>query len=66
VATNLPLFKRFGERYTVTPTAGGGSEFLWEFVAEPKGPAPLRTALFAVARKIDFAALERDTRAYFG
>jgi hypothetical protein len=65
VSTNLPLFKRFGERYTVTPTAGGGCEFLWEFVAEPKGPAPLQAALFAVARKIDFAALERDTRAYF-
>lgn len=65
VSANLPLFKRFGERYTVTPTAGGGSEFLWEFVVEPKVPGPLQGAVLALVKRLDLARLEKDTRAYF-
>lgn len=64
-SANLPLFRRFGERYTVTPTADGGSEFLWEFVAEPKVPGPLQGAVLALVKRLDLARLERDTRAYF-
>lgn len=61
---NLPLFNSFGERYRVVPTATG-SEFTWEFYAEPKGPGPAR----AVAHKLlarDVAAMERDCRAHLG
>ena len=65
VRANLPLFRRFGERYTVTPTADGGSEFLWEFVVEPKVPGLLKGAVLALVKRLDLARLERDTRAYF-
>lgn len=64
-STNLPLFRRFGERYTVTPTSDGGSEFVWEFVAEPRAPRRLQPLLLGFAKRVDFARLERDTRAYF-
>ncbi|HSX66559.1 SRPBCC family protein [Nocardioides sp.] len=64
-SANLPLFRRFGERYTVTPTADGGSEFLWEFLAEPKVPGPLKGAVLSLVKRLDLAKLERDTRAYF-
>jgi hypothetical protein len=64
-SANLPLFRRFGERYTVTPTADGGSEFLWEFLVEPKVPGPLKGAVLALVKRLDLARLERDTRAYF-
>ena len=64
-SANLPLFRRFGERYTVTPTSDGGCEFLWEFVAEPKVPGPLQGAVLALVKRLDLARLEKDTRAYF-
>jgi hypothetical protein len=58
---NLPLFRRFGERYTVTPKPIG-SELVWEFVAEPRLPGK---KIFAKMLQRDLEKLASDTRKHF-
>jgi hypothetical protein len=58
---NLPLFRRFGERYTVVPKPIG-SELVWEFYAELRLPGK---KLFGFLVRRDFAKLGRDTTAHF-
>jgi hypothetical protein len=60
-SSNLPLFRRFGERYTVVSRAIG-SELTWEFVAEPRLPG--RAILAKVLAK-DLQKLGRDTEKHF-
>ena len=63
-SANVPLFRRFGERYRVA-SAGARTRFTWEFVIEPHVPAALqRLARRAVLRDLD--RLRRDTAAHFG
>lgn len=63
-SSNVPLFRRFGERYRVA-TSGAQTRFTWEFVIEPRVPAPLQPlARRAVLRDLD--RLRRDTAAHFG
>lgn len=63
-SANVPLFRRFGERYRVA-SAGARSRFTWEFVIEPRVPAALQPlARRAVLRDLD--RLHRDTTALFG
>lgn len=63
-SANVPLFRRFGERYRVAP-AGDRTRFTWEFVIDPRAPAALQgLARRAVVRDLD--RLRRDTAAHFG
>lgn len=65
VAANLPLFRRFGERYTVVPTDDGGSEFTWELVAESRLPQAVQPIAARLLERT-VRGLERDTRRHFG
>lgn len=63
-SASVPLFRRFGERYRVG-SSGAWTRFTWEFVIEPRVPAPLQgLARRAVLRDLD--RLRRDTAAHFG
>jgi len=61
---SLPLFRRFGERYSVTATETG-SRFTWEFDAELPVPAALHRLVRPVVAR-DIARLHRDSLAHFG
>lgn len=60
-SSNLPLFRRFGERYTVVPKAIG-SELTWEFVGEPRLPGK---KLFTKVLERDLQKLGSDTEKHF-
>lgn len=64
-SANLPLFRRFGERYSVTQVEGGWCLFTWEFYIEPRAVGPLRSIARAVIAR-DIAAIRGDTHAHFG
>ena len=63
-SANAPLFRRFGERYTVAAN-GTGSVFKWEFLIEPRVPAPLRPLARRLIRR-DVAQIRLDTTDRFG
>lgn len=61
---SVPLFRRFGERYTVTKSQPW-TRLSWEFVIEPNGVGPLLCA----ARRLvahDIEKIRLDTIAHFG
>lgn len=61
-SATAPLFRRFGERCTVL-AAGTGSLLTWQFVIEPRVPAPLRPiARWAIRRDIE--KVHTDTSAH--